>query len=107
MPMKNPPHPGLTIRRDCLEPLGMSVTEGAKALGVSRVTLSEIVNGRRGISWDMAIRLSKAFGSSSEAWAGIQFDYDRAQALKRAHKIKVARVPWPEGVDLFEEPSAP
>ena len=82
MPMKNPPHPGRIVRQECLEPLGLSVTDGAKALGVSRNALSELVNERRGISPEMAIRLSKAFGSAPEAWAGLQFDYDMAQAMK-------------------------
>jgi addiction module HigA family antidote len=95
MPMKNPPHPGRIVRQECLEPLGLSVTDGAKALGVSRNALSELVNERRGISPEMAIRLSKAFGSSPEVWAGLQFDYDMAQAIKEADRIKVQRVPTP------------
>ena len=95
MPMKNPPHPGRIVRQECLEPLGLSVTDGAKALGVSRNALSELVNERRGISPEMAIRLSKAFGSSPEVWAGLQFDYDMAQAMKQADRIKVQRVPTP------------
>ena len=96
MPMKNPPHPGRIVRHDCLEPLGLSVTEGAKALGVSRVALSELVNERRGISPEMAIRLAKAFGSTPQTWAGIQLDYDMAQAMKRADKINVQRVALPQ-----------
>jgi addiction module HigA family antidote len=64
MPMKNPPHPGGSIRRACLEPLGLSVTEGAKILGVSRQTLTKVVNGKSSISPEMAIRLTKAFGST-------------------------------------------
>ncbi len=95
MPMKNPPHPGRIVRQECLEPLGLSVTDGAKALGVSRNALSELVNERRGISPEMAIRLSKAFGSSPEVWAGLQFDYDMAQAMKQADRIKVQRVSTP------------
>ncbi len=95
MPMKNPPHPGRIVRQECLEPLGLSVTHAAKALGVSRNAVSELVNERRGISPEMAIRLSKAFGSTPEAWAGLQFDYDMAQAKKRADEIKVQRVPTP------------
>jgi len=93
--MKNPPHPGRIVRQECLEPLGLSVTDGAKALGVSRNALSELVNERRGISPEMAIRLSKAFGSSPEVWAGLQFDYDMAQAMKQADRIKVQRVSTP------------
>ena len=66
MPMKNPPHPGLSVRHDCLEPLGLSVTEAARKLGVSRKQLSNIVNGRSGISAEMAIRLDRAFGGGAE-----------------------------------------
>ena len=95
MPMKNPPHPGRIVKQECLEPLGLSVTDGAKALGVSRNALSELVNGQRGISPEMAIRLSKAFGSTPETWAGIQLDYDMAQAAKHADQIKVQRVRVP------------
>ena len=92
MPMKNPPHPGLSVRHDCLEPLGLSVTEAAKRLGVSRKQLSEIVNGRAGISAEMAIRLDKAFGGGAETWHRLQGAYDFAQALKRAGKIAVRRI---------------
>ena len=75
-----------------MEPLGLSVTAAAKQLGVSRVALSEIVNERRGISPEMAIRLSKAFGSKPEVWAGLQMQYDLAQALKKADQIDVRRL---------------
>lgn len=92
MPMKNPPHPGLSVREDCLAPLGLSVTEAAKRLGVSRKQLSEIVNGRAGISPEMAIRLDKAFGGGAETWHRLQAAYDFAQALKRADKIAVKRI---------------
>jgi addiction module HigA family antidote len=68
MPMKNPPHPGLSVRHDCLEPLGLSVTEAARKLGVSRKQLSDIVNARSGISPEMAIRLDKAFGGGADTW---------------------------------------
>ena len=68
MPMKNPPHPGLSVRHDCLEPLGLSVTEAARKLGVSRKQLSDIVNCRSGISPEMAIRLDKAFGGGADTW---------------------------------------
>lgn len=95
MPMKNPPHPGRIVRQECLEAIGLSVTDAAKALGVSRNALSELVNERRGISPEMAIRLSKAFGSAPEIWAGLQFDYDMARAVKHAGKIKVRRLPQP------------
>jgi addiction module HigA family antidote len=92
MPMKNPPHPGLSIRHDCLEPLGLNVTEAAKKLGVSRKQLSDIVNGHAGISPEMAIRLDKAFGGGAETWLRLQAAYDLAQARKRAGEIKVERV---------------
>jgi len=90
--MKNPPHPGLSVRLDCLEPLGLSVTEGAKVLGVTRQALNNLVNGKSGISPEMAIRLDKAFGGSAEVWLGIQMDYDLAQAMKNERAIKVRRV---------------
>jgi addiction module HigA family antidote len=93
--MKNPPHPGETILEECLKPLGLSITKGAGVLGVARLTLSNLVNGRNGISPEMAIRLSKAFGSSPEVWLGMQMDYDLAQAEKKAASIKVKRVPVP------------
>jgi len=68
--MKNPPYPGRIVRRDCLEPLGLSVTAGAKVLGVTRQTLNNVINGKSGISPEMAIRLTKAFGSTEETWFG-------------------------------------
>ena len=92
MPMKNPPHPGLSVRYDCLEPLGISVTEAAKQLGVSRKQLSDIVNCRAGISPEMAIRLDKAFGGGAETWYRLQATYEMAQVLKRADRIKVKRI---------------
>jgi len=91
MPMKNPPHPGLSVRYDCLEPLSLSVTEGAKVLGISRKQLSDVVNGRAGISAEMAIRLDKAFGGSADVWVRLQAAYDLAQARKRAGKLRVVR----------------
>src|SRR2546423_645569 len=78
MSMKNPTHPGLVVRHDCLEPLGLSVTAGAKVLGVTRQTLNNVVNGKSGISPEMAIRLSKAFGSTPETWLRMQLAYDLA-----------------------------
>ncbi len=80
MPMKNPPHPGETIRELCLGPVGLSVTAAAEGLGVSRKALSELLNGHAGISPEMAIRLSKAFGGSAESWLTQQMHYDLAQA---------------------------
>src|SRR5580698_8871731 len=91
MPMKSPPHPGRSIKNACLEPLGLSVTEGAKALGVSRQTLTKVINGRSGISPEMAIRLSKAFGSTPETWLRMQIAFDLAAARKNESKIKVRR----------------
>lgn len=92
MPMKEPPHPGLSVRHDCLEPLGLSVTEGAKALGVTRQALNNIVNGKAGISPEMAIRLAKAFGGTAEGWLALQTAYDLAQAMKHASSINVKRL---------------
>jgi addiction module HigA family antidote len=91
MPMKNPPHPGRSIRNACLDALGLSVTEGAKVLGVSRQTLNNVIHGKSGISPEMAIRLSKAFGSTPETWLRMQLAYDLAQARKDESKIKVRR----------------
>lgn len=95
MPMKNPPHPGLSVRLDCLEPFDMTVTEGARVLGVTRQALNNLVNGKAGISPEMAIRLSKAFGSTPDAWAGMQLAYDMALAKKNAGRIIVERVTRP------------
>lgn len=92
MSMKNPPHPGLSVRHDCLDPLGLSVTDAARALGVTRQALNNLVNGKSGISPEMAIRLDKAFGGGAEIWLGLQFDYDLAQARKNERAIKVRRL---------------
>jgi addiction module HigA family antidote len=91
MAMKNPPHPGRSVRTACLEPLGLSVTAGAHALGVTRQTLNNVINGKSGISPEMAIRLSKAFGSTPETWLRMQVAYDLAKARKEESKIKVHR----------------
>lgn len=91
MKMKNPPHPGKIIKHECLDPLSLSITRGAEILGVGRVTLSNLVNGKNGVSPEMAIRISKAFGSSPEVWLGLQMDYDLAKAEKNAKNIKVKR----------------
>lgn len=92
MPMKSPPHPGLSVRHDCLEPLGLSVTEAARRLGVSRKQLSDVLNGHSGISPEMAIRLDKAFGGGADTWFRLQAAYDLAQAMKKANDIKVERI---------------
>lgn len=89
--MKNPPHPGKTIRIACLEELDLTITEGAKILGVSRQALSNVVNEHSSISSEMAIRLSKAFGSSPDTWLRMQLNYDIAQAKLKEKSIKVKR----------------
>ena len=91
MPMKNPPHPGRSVLLDCLEPLGLSVTEGAKILGVSRTALSKLVNGHSGISAEMSIRLDKAFGGGADTWFRLQAAYDFAQARQHENEIDVQR----------------
>jgi len=88
MAMKNPPHPGEIIKDLCIEPLGLSVTQVALELGVSRKNLSQVLNGRSGISPEMAIRLSQAFGRSPESWLALQSLYDLAQASKKAIHVK-------------------
>ncbi|MHB8482140.1 MAG: HigA family addiction module antitoxin [Nitrospiria bacterium] len=90
--MKNPPHPGRIIRQECIEPSGLTITKAAKRLGVTRQTLNNLVSGKGGISPEMSIRLSKAFGSHPEIWLGMQMEYDLAQAEKSANKIKVSRI---------------
>ena len=91
MLMKMPPHPGRIVRQECIAPLGLTVTAAAKGLDVTRKTLSELVNGRSGISPEMAVRLSRAFGGSPEMWLGLQMDYDLAQIEKKADKIRVRK----------------
>ena len=85
--MKNPPHPGLSVRRDCLEPLGLGVTEASERLGVSRKQISDLVNGHTRISPEMAIRLDKAFGGGAVTWYRLKAAYDLAQAIKKAGDI--------------------
>lgn len=89
MVMHNPPHPGEVIRELCIDPLGLTVTEAAKGLGVSRKTLSALLNGRFGISAEMAIRLSKAFGGSAESWMIQQAQYDLWHAMQQADEVQV------------------
>lgn len=89
MSLTNPIHPGQLVRFDCLEPLGLSVTEGAKVLGVTRQALNNLVNGKSGVSPEMAVRLSKAFGSTPETWLRMQSAYDLAQV--RADDIHIER----------------
>jgi len=90
--MKNPPHPGRIVRQECIEPLGLTITEAAEHLGVTRQALNNLVNGKAGISPEMSIRLSKAFGSSPEVWLGMQMEYALAQAEKSTDKIKVKKI---------------
>ena len=89
MPMKTPPHPGQHIRLEYLEPLGLSVIKAAPILGVTRANLSNIVNGRSGISPEMAVRLAKAFGGTAEIWLRLQAAYELAQVRKREANIRV------------------
>ena len=90
MAMKNPPHPGGFVFRQCIEPLGLTITGAAAALGVTRTTLSELVNERRGISAEMAVRLSQVFGGSAESWLVQQAQYDLAQV--RVDRLKLQRL---------------
>jgi addiction module HigA family antidote len=92
MPMKNPPHPGGLVLRQCIEPLGLSITAAAAALGVTRTTLSELVNGKRGISPEMAMRLSRVFGGSAESWLVQQAQYDLARLPAIRMKLKRLQV---------------
>jgi addiction module HigA family antidote len=92
MAMKNPPHPGGFILRLCIEPLGLTITEAALALGVTRTTLSELVNERRGISPEMAVRLSQVFGRSAESWLVQQAQYDLAQVPAGRIKLRKLQV---------------
>jgi addiction module HigA family antidote len=92
MPMKNSPHPGSFVLRECIEPLGLTITQAAAALGVTRTTLSELVNEKRGISPEMAVRLSKVFGGSAATWLIQQAHYDLAQVP--ADRIKLKRLEY-------------
>ncbi len=91
MAMHNPPHPGELVKEDCLDALGLSVTQGAKVLGVTRQTLSNLVNQHAGMSPEMAVRLEKAFGGDAETWLRLQMNYDVWQVRERASDIDVAR----------------
>ena len=91
MPMKNPPHPGRSILNACLVPLGLSIAEGAKILGVTRQALNNVISGKSGISPEMAIRLTKAFGSTEETWLQMQLAFDLAAARKNQSHINVHR----------------
>lgn len=88
MTMKNPPHPGGVVFRQCIEPLGLTITDAAAALGVTRNTLSELVNGKRGISPEMAVRLSQVFGGTEDGWLMQQAQYDLVQVRRDRIKLK-------------------
>ena len=92
MKMHNPPHPGEILRELCIEPMGLSITEAAEALDVTRKTLSAILNGRSGISPEMAVRLSLAFGTSSESWLNQQSQYDLCEAEKKRKQLNVKKL---------------
>ena len=92
MLMHNPPHPGSVIKELCLEPLEITVTDAAKALGISRKTLSAIINGKAGISPEMAVRLSMAFNTSSESWLNQQSQYDLWQAEQKRSELHVEQI---------------
>ncbi len=92
MPMKNPPHPGSIVLTECIEPLGLTITDAAAALGVTRTSLSQLVNGKRGISPEMAVRISQVFGGSAHGWVVQQAQYDLAQIP--ADRFKLKKLEW-------------
>jgi len=93
MTMKNPPHPGTVVLQECIEPLGLTITQAAAALDVTRNTLSELVNGKRGISPEMAVRLATVFGGAEQGWIVQQAQYDLAQVRRdRMRKLKRLKV---------------
>lgn len=98
MPMHDPPHPGEIIRDDCLKPLDLTVTAAAAGLGVTRKALSELLNGRAGVSADMALRLEKAGWSNADTWLGLQVQRDLWVARQHADRLKVTPFPAPAPV---------
>lgn len=92
MMMKNPPHPGGVVLRQCIEPLGLTITEAAEALGVTRNTLSELANGKRGISPEMAVRLAKVFGGTEQGWLVQQAQYDLAHVRRDRLNLKRLKI---------------
>lgn len=90
--MHNPPHPGEVVRELCIKPLGVTVTDAAKALGVSRKTLSELINGHAGISPEMAVRLSMAFDTTPESWLNQQMQYDLWKLRRSRKKLRVKQL---------------
>ena len=101
MPMKKPVHPGRIVKKSCIEALGLGVNEAAAVLGVSRSSLSRVINEHGSISSEMAIRLSKAFGQTPGFWLRMQLNYDLAQVEKQAKRIKLE--PYPRPAPLPEE----
>ncbi len=91
MPKNNPPHPGEYVLEECIKPLGLSIGEAARGLGVNRLTLSRLIHGKSGVSPEMAVRLSMAFGSTPEMWLRLQNAFDLAQARKSAKNIRIKR----------------
>jgi len=106
MRMHNPPHPGEILRKLCLEPLGLNVTEVAKALGVSRKTLSSILNGGAGISPEMAMRLAIAFNTTAESWLNQQAQYDLWQAEQHRDRLKFTRLTIPKRISALQSTTA-
>ena len=96
MAMKNPVHPGKIIKHDCIEALGLNVTDAAEALGVVRTTLSSVRNEKASVSPEMAIRISKAFGGTPEHWLRMQLAYDVAQMRDQIDRIQVKRLHMPD-----------
>lgn len=92
MQMHNPPHPGEVLKELCIEPLGLTITDTAKALDISRKTLSSILNGKSGISPEMAVRLSIAFNTSSESWLNQQLQYDLWKAEQHRKELEVTQL---------------
>ena len=92
MTMKNPPHPGNVVLQECIEPMGLTITDAAEALGVTRNTLSELVNKKRGISPEMAVRLAKVFGGTEQGWLVQQAQYDLAHVRRDRIKLKKLRI---------------
>ena len=88
MTMKNPPHPGLVVLQECIEPSGLTITKAAEALGVTRNTLSELVNGKRGLSPEMAVRIAQVFGGTEQGWLVQQAQYDLAQVRRDRINLK-------------------
>ena len=92
MAMKNPVHPGEIVREECIRPLGLTVEQAARGRGVNRSTLSRLINGRAGVSPEMAVRLSKGFGSTPETWLRMQMNYNLSQMRRKLGRIKVDKL---------------